>query len=351
MNGPTVCAVIPTYDRRELVLECLAALAAQTRRVDRVIIVDNASTDGTLEAVSGSAAAAQLKIGYIQMAENVGASGGFAEGVAQALGEGADWLWMIDNDCAPAADALALLLGSAQAASEDTVALCCGMRSVHGHWQTEYRGRYRRGLALALAESAYAEPAVAIDYAAFAGLLVRGDAAAAVGGPKSEFFIWVDDLEWCLRLRRRGPIWLIPASVLVHKDGNPQVPGGRLAMLRRSLRAQPDAQVWKHIYCFRNISWVRKTYDGERLSGFGWHLAQHWVRVFLFDPCKLRRMRWYLEYGLAGRRGEFRNAPPEVWAQSASARDGRLAVRRASRPAGPGRRVRGPFDPVDASRV
>jgi hypothetical protein len=187
---------------------------------------------------------------------------------------------------------------------------------------------------------------VAVDYAAFAGLLVRGEAALAVGPPKSEFFIWVDDLEWCLRLRRRGTIWLIPASVVIHRDENPQVPDGRLAMMRRSLRAQPDAQVWKHIYCFRNMSWVRKAYDGERLAGFAWHLAQHWMRVLLFDQCKLRRMRWYLEYGLAGRRGEFYNAPPAVWAERASRRGGREAVRRASLPARPAVRVRGPFDPA-----
>lgn len=344
----TVCAVICTWNRRALLLECLAALAAQTRPLARVIIVDNASSDGTLAAVAASPAAAMLDIGYIEMAENTGASGGFAEGVAQALREGHDWLWIIDNDCMPEPPALERLLDAPQAADPGTAALCTATKSVHGHFQTEYRGRYAHGQPRPLEAAAYREPAVRIDYAAFAGLLVRGRAAAAVGPPKAEFFLWVDDLEWCLRLRGEGALWLIPASVILHKDGNPQVPHGRLAYVKRSLRPQPDADIWKHVYCFRNMSWIRRHYDGEGWIGFTRHLLQHWVRVLLFDPHKRRRMRWYLEYGLAGRRGEFRNAPPDVWIRCASRPGGAEIIRRAGQPGVRMRRARGPFPPTRA---
>lgn len=353
MSAPKVCAVVVTYNRRELLIECLEALARQTLPVGRVIIVDNASTDGTLAAVAECEAAGALNIGYIAMEDNVGDSGGFAVGIDEALSEGrCEWLWILDDDAIAEPDALATMLEAPQARAPETAAMCTAMRSVDGHWQTEHRGRYRRGRPLPLAAGEYSRGAVEIDFAGYAGLLVRRDAAEAAGLPKSEFFIWVGDLEWCLRLRRRGTLWLIPESTIVHKDQNPQVPVGRfarLAELRRSFRGMPDVEIWRHIYCFRNMSWIRRTYDGERLPGFVSHLAQHWARVLLTDRRKLRRMRWYLEYGLAGRRGEFRNCPPGVWVEHASAPDGYAAVRRASAPADDAgdKRLRGPFDPTD----
>ncbi|MHB8692807.1 MAG: glycosyltransferase [Solirubrobacteraceae bacterium] len=348
----SVCAVICTFNKRELLLECLDALAAQTDKLDRVIIVDNASNDGTLTAIAGSEAARALnRVDYIELAENAGASGGFAEAIAQALAEEHDWIWVIDNDCMPAPDALAQLLASEKASDPSTVALCTATRSVDGHLQTEYRGAYRDGRPIPFGEEVYAEPAVRLGYAAFAGLLVRADAVRHVGTPKPEFFLWIEDLEWCIRLGQRGDIWLIPASEILHKDGNPQIPHGLLSYLRRSLRGQPDTEIWKHVLAFRNMSWVRREYHGERLlGGFARHLAQHWFRVLLFDRShKLRRMRWYLEYGLAGRRSEFRNCQPEVWVMQAGRPGGARAIREASIPGVALRRVRGPFDPTASS--
>jgi rhamnopyranosyl-N-acetylglucosaminyl-diphospho-decaprenol beta-1,3/1,4-galactofuranosyltransferase len=353
-SAPKVCAVVVTYNRKELLVECLEALARQTLPLGRVIVVDNASTDGTLAAVAESEAAGALDLGYIAMADNVGDSGGFAEGIGEALSERQhEWLWILDDDAIPEPDALAAMLEAPQARAPGTAAMCAAMRSVSGHWQTEHRGHYRKGRPLPLVAREYERSAVEVDFAGYAGLLVRRDAAEAAGLPKSEFFIWVGDLEWCLRLRRRGAIWLIPGSAIVHKDENPQVPVGRFAPLseiRRSLRRMSDTEIWRHVYCFRNMSWIRKTYDGERLPGFAWHLSWHWARVLLNDRRKLRRMRWYLEYGLAGRRGEFRNCPPRVWIEHASAPDGYAAVREASVPFSPGgKRLRGPFDPTDAA--
>src|SRR5581483_7576975 len=152
--------------------------------------------------------------------------------------------------------------------------------------------------------------------------------------------------EWCIRLATRGQIWLIPAAEVLHKDGNPQIPHGLLSHLKRSLRGLPDSEIWKHIYAFRNMSWVRRHHYGQGRAGFARYLAQHWFRVLLFDRRhKLRRMRWYLEYGLAGRRSEFRNCPPEIWITQAGAPGGERAIREASNPGVQLRRVRGPFDP------
>ena len=106
-----VTAVMVAYNRRELLGEALAALAAQSRPVDRLIVVDNASDDG-----SGEFAAEQLAAGgdwgerarLIRLGENTGGAGGFAVGIAAAVADpDVDWVWVMDDDTVPGPDALA----------------------------------------------------------------------------------------------------------------------------------------------------------------------------------------------------------------------------------------------------
>ena len=116
----TVCAVVVTYNRKTLLLECLEALRKQTRPVDGIYIIDNASTDETPEVLKESGYIPELppselaepyeiehqisnlvngepiKIFYVRMHENTGGAGGFYEGVKRGYEKGYDWLWLMD---------------------------------------------------------------------------------------------------------------------------------------------------------------------------------------------------------------------------------------------------------------
>ncbi len=76
-----VHAVVVTHNRRHLLLRCLAALASQTHPVARALVVDCASTDGTLEALE-AADFGRLAIDYLPLERNGGGSEGFHYGVA-----------------------------------------------------------------------------------------------------------------------------------------------------------------------------------------------------------------------------------------------------------------------------
>jgi GT2 family glycosyltransferase len=105
MLAPVVWAVVVTYNRRALLEQCLDALRAQTRPPDRILVVDNASTDGTAEWVRG-----QDDVVALLLDENVGGAGGFHAGMRLAHAGGADWLWLMDDDTIPRPDALERLL-------------------------------------------------------------------------------------------------------------------------------------------------------------------------------------------------------------------------------------------------
>ena len=96
-----VWAVVVTYNRKELLRECLVALRAQTRPPDHVLVVDNASTDGTLELVSEEFGEVEL----LALPENVGGAGGFHAGLERAYASGAEWAWLMDDDTVPQPEA------------------------------------------------------------------------------------------------------------------------------------------------------------------------------------------------------------------------------------------------------
>src|SRR5262245_55495105 len=103
-----VTAVVVTYNRRHLLLESLAAVLAQSRAPDAVIVVDNASEDGTADAVRKAFAGVQLA----ELARNSGGAGGLAAGMALALAGAADLIWLMDDDTVPEPGALAALLAA-----------------------------------------------------------------------------------------------------------------------------------------------------------------------------------------------------------------------------------------------
>ena len=107
-DGPTVIAVVVTCNRRQLLLEALAAVHAQSRAPDAVIVVDNASTDGTAAAVRRHYPSVRLA----GLTRNTGGAGGFAYGTALALAGGADLIWFMDDDTVPEPGALRALLAA-----------------------------------------------------------------------------------------------------------------------------------------------------------------------------------------------------------------------------------------------
>lgn len=88
----TVYALIVTYNRRQLLCECLEAVLGQTRRPDRVLVLDNASTDGTPELFAPGGSFCQPLIQYERLDRNTGGAGAFVRGFGEpgptAIGSG-----------------------------------------------------------------------------------------------------------------------------------------------------------------------------------------------------------------------------------------------------------------------
>src|SRR3954453_10862394 len=88
MPMPGVCAVVVTHNRREMLRRCLGALARQTTQVDRVVVIDNASIDGTADLVRDEFPDAEL----LRLEKNAGGAGGFHAGMKRAAAQDFDAL-------------------------------------------------------------------------------------------------------------------------------------------------------------------------------------------------------------------------------------------------------------------
>ncbi|MFX5615039.1 glycosyltransferase, partial [Acinetobacter baumannii] len=77
--------------------ECLQSVLSQTRAPDHVLVVDNASTDGTGEMLKEEFPEVEV----LRLPENQGGAGGFHEGIKRAYEAGYDWIWLMDDDGLP----------------------------------------------------------------------------------------------------------------------------------------------------------------------------------------------------------------------------------------------------------
>src|SRR5215471_7567054 len=101
-----VLAVVLNWNGGNQTWKCIEYLLRQEPQRPDIVVVDNASTDGSLERLRG----AQLPCTFITFEKNKGFAVGMNAGMQKALEQGYDFVWLVNNDAFPAADCLAILL-------------------------------------------------------------------------------------------------------------------------------------------------------------------------------------------------------------------------------------------------
>lgn len=254
----TVAAVIVTFNRLEKLKKVLASLGAQTRRPEHLVIVNNASSDGTAEFLAGLEADGTcegMALTVVNLPENVGGAGGFSCGMKKAYELGADYVWVSDDDGYPEPDALErLVAGYEDAVAElgsDVPFACsvvkytdgsiCEMNNPVTTWDW---GRLL----------AHGQRSVLVSSCSFVSLLVPRWALKDFGLPYKEYFIWFDDAEYTRRLSRGCPGVQVLDSVIVHDMGqNKGV----------NFREIDEKSAWKFAYGIRNEASYRLHHEGR----------------------------------------------------------------------------------------
>jgi rhamnopyranosyl-N-acetylglucosaminyl-diphospho-decaprenol beta-1,3/1,4-galactofuranosyltransferase len=214
-RAATVCAVVVTYNRHDLLVQCLDRLQRQSRRPDHVVVVDNASTDGTPELLDK-----RDEIEVLTLPENLGSSGGFARGLRRAFELGHDWIWLLDDDTFADETCLEALLAGVGRAPRVPSLVCSVVRWRDERLHPMNRPWLRLGRRAEFAEAAGAGLAL-IRTSTWVSTMVHRDAVAEYGLPPAHFFVWLDDMEYTGRVLRDRTGYMVPESVAWHWTPRP----------------------------------------------------------------------------------------------------------------------------------
>ena len=288
-----VCAVVVTFNRKALLRECLRAVLDQTRSLDLVVVIDNASTDGTWELI-GAEFANDSRIRYIRLPHNVGGAGGFRHGLELGHELGFEWLWLMDDDTIPSCDALQALLEASDRFPADSRPRVLSSKvlwtdgSLHPmNVPTIKRSQMDPERMFLAAEYG----TLSVRWASFVSLLVHRGVVDEFGLPYGDYFIWNDDTEYTARVLRQNFGVAVPQSTVTHKTGQKHSP----------MEAAPE----RSYYQARNVLWMI-------LRSPAWEMDEK-VKIGMIH------LRWLIAYL---RRARF--SWPAVRAISRGVRDGLL---------------------------
>lgn len=220
-----IAAVVVTYNRKQLLAECITALSKQSLSVDKIIIVDNASTDQTEEYLREQGILIEnSNILYLRLATNIGGAGGFYEGLKQAMALGSEWIWVMDDDSIPERDALATLLNKQ---SEFTTVKPYLLASKVLWTDQTLHSMNIPSLKIDDPERAFyaAQHAVlSIRTTSFVAMLIHRSLVEKYGYPIKDYFIWNDDYEYSARILRHEFGIAVPESLVCHKTLKKHIP-------------------------------------------------------------------------------------------------------------------------------
>lgn len=232
-------SVVVTFNRKKLLRLALESLLSQSLLPQKIIIIDNASTDGTSEVVS------EYKsnlIQYVRLSENIGGSGGFYEGlkIAKTYSPDAQWVSLSDDDAIFEPNYFKLI-SDASNRQPEVKAFSGTVEFMDGSKQLDQRKvltNWNNFDAMSVQDEKYANNFY-IDLFTFCGCVINLDLIERIGMPRRDFFIWWDDTEYSIRVRKYTKILNVSDAILVHHTKKPQ----------KDERYQKN---WKEYYWFRN---------------------------------------------------------------------------------------------------
>lgn len=216
---PLVVTVILNTNRKADTLEALGSLANGDYPNQKVIVLDNASTDGSVDAIQ----TAYPDVCLIQLEQNLGYAGNNNVGIESALRQGADWVFVLNEDTILSPDCVRTLVD----AGEQNPKIGIVGPMVYHHDEPKIiqsaggmMDRHWRAFHLAqneLDQGVYSEPHT-VEWISGCAIMVRRDVIEQVGPLDRRFFYYWEETEWCVRARTFGwSVMHVPRAKLWHK--------------------------------------------------------------------------------------------------------------------------------------
>lgn len=205
-----VAAIVVTYNRKELLKECIEKLKEQTYPLD-ILVIDNASTDGTGDMFIYC----DKNIHYFNTGSNLGGAGGFNYGMKRAYEMGYDYFWLMDDDTMPTKTALEMFIKKDKILNGKY-----GFLTSKVLWKDESICTMNIQKITKWKKMVNFEDEQIIQYASFVSFFMKSTQAKQSGFPYKDFFIWADDWEYSRRISKMEKCYFIPESIVHHWSNN-----------------------------------------------------------------------------------------------------------------------------------
>ena len=272
-----IVALVVTYNRKNMLKENIDALLNQKYNKFDILIVDNASTDGTEELVKSFK---NEKIIYKNTGANLGGAGGFNYGVRQSIELGYDYCWLMDDDTIPKQESLEELVKNSEKLKDDFSYLCSyvewtdgtpckmNMPRIDKKW-FDYADKLNDKL-------------LKVRSCTFVSVFLNLKFAKNQGLPVKEMFIYGDDHEYTERIGKEKNGYLSFNSVVIHKM--PSNTGFDVVNI-------PKERISRYYYDSRNRFYrVKKESFYEKIAYLGWVIISLFRILFKAKDCKLKRI-------------------------------------------------------------
>ena len=279
----SIASVTASFNAARVLPRQIESLLCQTRPLQEIIVVDNASTDGT----AAMLAEQHPKVTVLRMKENLGAAGAWAAGLSYAaLQKRHDWVWTFDHDSLPPPDLLARLLGGIGSlnGAQAKVGLIAPM-PIHRQTMTFYPPLFWRDGFVRPSAQHMRESLWFADLVIASGCLLRREVVEKIGLPRADFFMDFFDFEYSLRARSHGyKIAVISGAELDHEIGD-----ARMVWFPGRSRLWTSYAPWREYYNSRNMTYAGwHLYPNRRTKKFVLgHLVRHAGAVLLFSSRKI----------------------------------------------------------------
>ena len=243
-----VTSVVVTYNRKKYLEENLNALLCQKDVDTDIIVVDNASTDGTEELVKSFISSYPNRIHYINTRKNLGGAGGFNIGIKEAIKYGYRYAWIMDDDSIPEKGALSSLIKKAEMLNDSF--------SYLGSVVVWTNGKIHRMNQISVDNFIYEDidvirekNLIRIGNCSFVGCFLNLYYARQTFLPITDFFIYGDDVEYTLRLADFAKAYLDLDSIIVHKTPSENV---------GVIETETSERLNRYFYKYRNNIYIRR---------------------------------------------------------------------------------------------
>ena len=275
VTSPRIAVVFACYNRREAALECVRRLKSQTRPPDLVVAGDNASTDGTPEALR---ALEWPALTVVDTGDNLGNAGGVRVAMEHAFAAGAGAVWILDDDSWPRPGALEALLDGGLDPQVVRHSLQVDPTGGHYSWPLPVRDAAGKWETIRHPDE-WPGGARAESRASWTGALIPREVREKAGPVLGELFIRGEDEEYPRRIAAAGfRFEAVRDSVLDHPSAKNL---RRWQIGPKEFWFETGLEDWKFYYEVRNTAWL-KFREGAPLQA--WTIALlHGLATLIHD--------------------------------------------------------------------